>query len=84
MFKIIVDPKASKEMEKLSAKLQKQISQKINQAMENPGYFFKKLGSRTDYKLRVGKYRVIADIDFVEQKITITFVGHRKNVYEKI
>jgi mRNA interferase RelE/StbE len=34
------------------------------------------------YKLRIGNYRVIYDIDFDKLKITIHFVGHRSKIYK--
>ncbi|MBI4167875.1 MAG: toxin [Candidatus Aenigmarchaeota archaeon] len=35
-------------------------------------------------KLRIGDYRVIADIDQTLKKIQITLIGHRKNVYKRM
>ena len=49
---------------------------------ENPHRFFERLTGRTDYKIRIGDYRVIADIDDKNKKIEITVIGHRKNVYQ--
>ena len=53
-------------------------------AKENPRHFFERLSSRGDYKLRIGDYRVIADIDDNKKRIEITLIGHRKNVYQDI
>ena len=34
------------------------------------------------YKLRVGNYRVIYEIDLDKLEITIHFVGHRRDIYK--
>ena len=47
-----------------------------------PLRFFERLKGRIDFKLRVGDYRVIADINQDSKRIEITEIGHRKNVYE--
>jgi mRNA interferase RelE/StbE len=42
------------------------------------------LTKRDFYKLRVGDYRVIAEINKNEIKILVLLIGHRKNIYGKI
>lgn len=49
---------------------------------ENPHHFFERLRGRNDYRLRVGDYRVIADIDDERKRIEVTLIGHRKSVYK--
>lgn len=34
------------------------------------------------YKLRVGNYRIIYDVDYDNLQIVIHFVGHRKEIYK--
>ena len=40
-----------------------------------------KLRDREGYRLRVGDYRVIYDVDESEKVVTILQVGHRQGVY---
>ena len=58
------------------------VYNKIISTKENPFHYFIRLEDRTEYKLRVGDYRVIADIDKAEIKILILQIGHRKNIYD--
>ena len=51
---------------------------------ENPFHYFERLKGRNDYKLRIGDYRVIADIDSNKKIINVTLAGHRKDVYDKV
>ena len=47
-----------------------------------PESYITKLVGDPGYKLRVGDYRVIADIDESKYLIQITLVGHRRNIYK--
>ncbi len=51
---------------------------------ENPHHFFERLSGRDDYRLRVGDYRAIADIDDRKKRIEVTLIGHRKRIYKDI
>ena len=82
IFELIFDEEAIGFLNDLPKELKKRIFNKITKAKENPFHFFERLEERKDYKLRIGDYRVIADID--EKKINITKIGHRKNIYDKI
>ena len=50
---------------------------------EDPFHYFEKLKVRDEYKLRVGGYRVIADINKTKKRIYVLVIGHRKNVYKR-
>ena len=84
MYEIIFDPKAIEFLEESQKQLAKRVWDKIVSTKENPHYFFERLKGRSDYKLRIGDYRAIADIDDNKKRIEITFIGHRKNVYRDI
>jgi mRNA interferase RelE/StbE len=82
MYEVIFDEEAIDFLSKLPKELKKRIYNKIISTKENPFRFFNKLTDRKDYKLRVSDYRVIANINKNENKIQITIIGHRKNVYK--
>jgi mRNA interferase RelE/StbE len=83
MYSVIYDDVAFQNLGKLEKKIRKRIFEKIHSTKENPFHYFEKLTARDEYKLRVGDYRVIADIDEKTKRISILFVDHRKNVYKK-
>ncbi|EQB68034.1 MAG: Addiction module toxin, RelE/StbE family [Thermoplasmatales archaeon Gpl] len=60
----------------------KRIILKIESTRSDPCRFFVRLVGRTEYKLRVGDYRVIADIEENRRVIVIRSLGHRKNIYK--
>jgi mRNA interferase RelE/StbE len=81
-YEVVFDPAAIEFLEKLEKQLKERIFNKIMAASETPFHFFVRLTERSDYKLRVGDYRVIADIN--QSRIEVTFIGHRKDVYSKL
>ena len=72
------DEEAIKFLEKLPFNIRQRIFNKIMSCSDEPFRYFHRLTGRTDYRLRVGDYRAIAEIN---SRIQVTFIGHRRNVY---
>ena len=68
-YEVVFDPEAIDFLSKTPKNLKERIYNKIISTKENPHRFFERLKGRTDYKLRVGDYRVIADLDDRTKKI---------------
>jgi len=47
----------------------------------NPARYLARLSSVEAYKLRIGDYRAIVDVNWPEQIIYVLSVGHRSTVY---
>ncbi len=83
MHKLVIDKYAQKQLGKITAPHFNRIIKAINGLSENPrpiGY--RKLTGRPGYRIRIGDYRAIYNI---EDKILIVFVidiGHRKDIYD--
>ena len=82
-YSLVFDEKALGVLKGLEKGLRKRIYSKLEDSKENPHHFFTRLSGREDYKLRVGDYRVVADINESEKRIEVTLIGHRKRVYKK-
>ncbi|MBU0979185.1 MAG: type II toxin-antitoxin system RelE/ParE family toxin [Nanoarchaeota archaeon] len=80
MHELTFDVKTIKQLSKLPNIVRERIYAKLRASKENPFRYFERLQDRQDYKLRVGNYRVIADIK--DNRIYVTIVSHRRNVYE--
>lgn len=84
-YKIQWKNSAKKELKKLD----KQIIIKILQAVEklannpHPSGSKKLMGSESIYRIRVGNYRIIYNIQSSVVSIEIIKVGHRRDVYRK-
>ena len=82
MYNLILDEEAIEFLNKLEKPIKERIFNKLVLEKENPLRFFERLAGRSDYKLRVGDYRIIAEIDISDKKIMVVLIGHRKNVYD--
>lgn len=84
MYEILFDYLAIDYLNNMPKEIRLRIYSKIISTKENPLHYFEKLTGREDFKLWVGSYRVIADIDNEAKIIKITHIGHRKNIYKNI
>ena len=84
MYEIILEDKAMEFLEKLPKQIAQRIFKKIQETKENPHRYFIKLTNRTEYKLRVGDYRVILNIKSKKLIILVIKIAHRKNVYKPL
>ena len=84
-FKIIWTNSAEKDLDKLEHFIIKRIIKKIDKLIYNPfEQNIKKLIALPYYRLRVGDYRVIFDIQQNKLIILIINVEHRKKVYKRM
>jgi mRNA interferase RelE/StbE len=83
-YQVEISKGASKELKKLSPKLQERIHAKIDDLATEPRPDgVKKLKNRDDgYRIRVGDYRITYDILDEILLITIIEVGHRSSIYK--
>ncbi len=80
MFNMIWDEKAYEKLKKLEPFLAKRILKKVKEISENPlSKNIKRLKGETAFRLRIGDYRIIFEIE--KDKIIILNLGHRKNIY---
>ena len=84
MYELKFDEKAIDFLEKLQKHIKERIFSKLLAAKNDPFHFFERLEGKEIYKLRVGDYRILADIDNRSKSIQIVLIRHRKNVYDRI
>ncbi|MCH7664512.1 MAG: type II toxin-antitoxin system RelE/ParE family toxin [Acidobacteria bacterium] len=74
--------RAQKELARLPKDSYERVRDRIRALAEDPrppGCL--KLVGREGWRLRVGNYRVVYEIDDAEEKITVLHVGHRRDIY---
>lgn len=78
------DKKAREFLGKIGKQDAQRIINKVNQIsqVDNPRRFLGTLISISVYKLRVGDYRILLDINESEKRINVLVVGLRKNIYK--
>ncbi len=82
MYELIYSEKSVKQLEKLDKKIQERILATIERCRIRPHPFVKKLVGNPYFRLRVGNYRVILDIQENKLIIFVIELGHRKNIYD--
>lgn len=78
----------AKSVQKDVKNIPKHHLKRIKRAIENLKYFPDVSNIRhltahllADFRLRIGEYRILFDIDFSKKRIIILKIGHRKDVY---
>ena len=81
-YKLYILQRAQKELFNLPEDSYGRIKASINDLANDPRpHGCLKLAGREGWRIRVGNYRVIYEIDDDGQKVTILHVGHRRDVY---
>jgi mRNA interferase RelE/StbE len=82
-YTIFIERYAQKQIMKLDKKIIPVIKASIADLADNPRpYGYKKLKGEDAYRIRVGDYRVIYEIDDGKIIVTVVSVGHRKDLYK--
>ena len=81
MFSVLLHPKANRFLEGIDKTLRDRIKEKLRTLAEDPEKG-EKLRHSHFWKLRIGDYRAIYEIDYENRKVIILFIGHRREVYD--
>lgn len=82
VYEIKFTDRAEREFSKLNRILQQRIISTLERIRIRPESYIVKLVGDPAYKLRVGDYRLILEIDHNQLIILVLKIGHRKNVYQ--
>ena len=82
-YRIEFSPTAERQFKKLTKEVQARFKHRIDILAENPfPRGVKKLSAEEDlYRLRIGDYRIVYQVQGKALLILILKLGHRKNVY---
>jgi len=83
MYKLIFEKRALRDLNKLDKQIKERIWNKLQDCKINPFRYLTPLIEIRAFKLRIGDYRVIIDIENNIKILNILKIGHRKNIYEK-
>ena len=81
MYRLIFEKRALEDLNKLDKQIKERIWNKLQLCKENPFRFLEHLEEIGGFKLRIGDYRAIVDVDNQNKTLKILKVGHRKNIY---
>ena len=83
MYEIFLSKEVVRFLVNLDRENEEVIRNKIKK-LESPEFFGKHLKGINVWSLRIGKYRVLYEIDKEKKKILIITIGHRKDVYRRL
>jgi len=81
-FEIVWSVPALAQLKKLDRVIARRIFDQVSDLRENPFRRVRRLVNSPYYRLRVGDYRVILDIQGRLLRILVLKVGHRRGIYD--
>ena len=84
MYKIIISKKASEFILQLDKGYKNKIKTILYSLKNNPfSYPYKKIRGETNlYRIRVGKYRILYEVNKKENLIVVLKIDHRRSIYK--
>ncbi len=86
-YKILVSRRAERGLDRIKDNnILGKVVRKIDELAQNPrpSGVRKIMGSDIDYRIRMGDYRIIYQINDSERVVEIRGIGHRKEIYKKL
>jgi mRNA interferase RelE/StbE len=85
-YELYIERRAEKDLKKLEAPLFSEIVARIKELADNPHPPGSKkiAGSHNDWRIRIGSYRVLYEIDNKTKTIKIMRVKHRREAYRDL
>ena len=83
MYSLIYSKEALKDLNKLNWVLKKRIISTLERCQVRPYSHIKKLVGSPYFRLRIGDYRLILDVQDGKLIILVLELGHRKGIYKK-
>ena len=83
MYDVVLSNNAKKQLDKIDFLITKRIIQKLYELKSNPrppGN--KKLNNLLGYRIRIGDYRILYEIDDSDKIVTVYKISHRKEAYK--
>ena len=84
-FEVKLVPKVAKFLKKSDKELRKRVRNKLNLLLGNdPFALLEHFEGGNLYKLRVGDYRLLVQVDFSKKVFVVRYIGDRKKIYKRI
>jgi mRNA interferase RelE/StbE len=80
-FPVFLHPKAERSLRGLPDSIRKRILEALKELEDSPEKG-DQLKPSQFWRVRVGDYRAIYEIDRTQNKVVVLYVGHRKRVYD--
>ena len=81
-FSVLLSPKAARSLGKLQRSVGRRIVESLKELEQSPE-IGEQLKPSWFWRIRIGDYRVIYEVDRASNRVVVLFIGHRKNVYDE-
>ena len=83
MYEVLLERSAERDLKKLSPEMFQRVIHHIKTLAEapRPTGCHKITGSRSDWRIRVGNYRIIYEIDEKEKTVRVIRIRHRREAF---
>ncbi len=82
-FEVVWSQSAIKQLKKLDRSVAKRIASAVDKLHLDPHRFVSRIVNSPYFRLRVGDYRLMVDIQRKELRVLLLKVGHRKGIYDR-
>ena len=83
MWEVLLHPKVDGFLNSLDSNVRERIKNKLRELKEDPFRFLEHFEGSDYYKLRIGDYRALIDIDFKNKMLKVQILDHRGKIYKK-
>lgn len=83
MYKIEFSSKAKKTIKKLSKQISLRILNKLEEVAQNPFHYLEHYEGDNCFKLRIGDYRALIDVDFQNKILKVRVLDKRGRIYKR-
>lgn len=83
MYQVVIEKQAQKQLAKISPPYFQSIVEALQNLAADPRpHGYKKLKNRTGFRIRIGDYRIIYNIEDGILTVFVLLIGHRRDVYK--
>lgn len=83
-YRLVIKPSACRELERLEDQWLRRADEAIRKLADNPRpHGAKKLSGVPLYRIRVGTFRIVYEVNDAQHLVTVVTIGHRREVYRK-
>jgi mRNA interferase RelE/StbE len=84
-YTVLLTSTASRQLEVLPEQVRRRVDRMINSLEEDPRppQIGKLMGTKDEWRIRVGDYRILLEIDDRNETVVIFRILHRKEAYKK-
>ncbi len=82
-FAVMLHPRVDRFIDKLERSVAERIRKKLRLLQDEPFRFLEHHEGADVFKLRIGDYRALIDVDSTKRIVYVRHLDHRKRIYKK-